>query len=199
MTCRLRGLLRRLHRERRMVGERDEHVQLLIRWTLTTDGDIDGEDAEQVPVGVPHRQEERVLRMPRVLAGPRREIGNVRLAGRAPVELARGNVVRAAAQEPIGEQARPLLDRAHAPEEDRSRLLAAVHGRHFEVVPLRTEQIDDDALVAERLRDRPRDRAEQIGKILVGAHEAADLEQALQRGDRVRSRFGHSGVEAVCL
>ena len=44
-------LLRRLHRERRVVGERDEDVELLVGRAQAAHRLVDGEDAEQVAVG----------------------------------------------------------------------------------------------------------------------------------------------------
>ena len=70
-------LLRRLHRERGVLRERDEHVELFVGRPPPAHRLVDGEDAEQVAVRVAHRQEERVLGMPAVLAAPGRRVGHV--------------------------------------------------------------------------------------------------------------------------
>ena len=59
----------------------------------------------------------------------------------------------------------------------------AVHGRDREVVPRRPVEVHDDRVVAERVGDGPRDRSEEIRQVLLGAHEAGDLEQPPKRGN----------------
>ena len=117
----LPALLRGLHRERCVLRERDEHVELLVGRPAPAHRLVDGEDAEQVAVGVAHRQEERVLGMPAVLAAPRRRVGHVAAVAepRIPVVGTRGHDVRAAPLELRLEQRLPLVPRAHLPEQDR--------------------------------------------------------------------------------
>ena len=69
----LSRLLSRLHRERSVVGQRDEYVEVLVGRTAPAGRLVDGEDAEQMPVGVAQRHEERVLGVPRVGAAARRD------------------------------------------------------------------------------------------------------------------------------
>ena len=72
---RLGRLLRRLHGERGVIGERDEHVELLVGRTAPADRLVDRQDAEQMAVGVAQRDEERVLGMPGVGAVARSNAG----------------------------------------------------------------------------------------------------------------------------
>ena len=102
MPRRLRRLLRRLHRERRVVGERHEHVELLVGRAEAAHGPVDRDDPEQMPVGVAHRQEERVLRMP---------------GAGFPVARAGRDDVGAAAAEAGAQQRLPFRVVAHLPEE----------------------------------------------------------------------------------
>ena len=188
MPGRRRRLLRRLHGDRRMVGERDEHVQLLVGRTPAAERLVDGEDAEQVAVVVAHRHEESVERMPAVRARAGRDVGDVAFAVR-PVELAGLQEVGAAPREVLREQRLPLLDRANVTDQRLARLGPAVDGRDVEVVPRRPMEVDRDRRVPERFRDHPRDRREQLGKVVALANERRDLDEAAQRRDGWKRRL----------
>ncbi len=97
-----------LHGERRVVGERDEHVQLVVGGAHAVDGLVHGEDSEHGPVGAAHRHEQRVLGSPRVRAGrPWLDGGYVREADRVPVHRSCGHDERAAAEKALVEERRP--------------------------------------------------------------------------------------------
>ena len=185
----LGGLLRRLHGERGVVGERDEDVELLVGRAEAAHRLVDGEDADEVAVVMAHRHEERVEWMPRVGADARRVIGEIEVAAvLRPVELAGRHEVRPSLAETVGEQRLPVLDPAHEPDEDRLRLGTAVHRRALEVVPLRTVEVDRDGLVAERLGDDAGDRTEERREVVGRPNEPRDLEEATQRRDRWQIR-----------
>ena len=77
VRLRARGLLCRLHRERGVLGDGDEHVDLVAARLAPGDRLVDGEDAEQLAVRAAHRREQRVVRMPRVRVVADRQVGGV--------------------------------------------------------------------------------------------------------------------------
>ena len=102
-----------------------------------------------------------------------------------PVELALRHEVRAALQEPLVEQRLPVATWLHLAEQRLARLVAAVDGRDDEVVPFAAVEVDHDRAEPERVRDGPRDRREELRKLLARADEARDFEQAAEpREDR---------------
>src|SRR5206468_6224526 len=101
-----------------------------------------------------------------------------------------GDDERTPSLEALVEQTLPLFERAHLAEELGPCRFAAVHRRDAEVVPGGPIEVDDDRLVAERLRDRPRDRRQELGKVTFHAHELRDLEEAAERTDG--RRLGHA-------
>ena len=194
VACGLGRLLRRLHGDCGVVGECHENVELLVGRTQAAHRLVDGEDADEVAVVMAHRHEERVERMPRVVADARRAIRKIEVpAVFRPVELAGRDEVRAALAETVGEQRLPVLDPAHEPDEDGLGLGAAVHRRALEVVPLRAVEVDRDGLVAERLGDDARDRTEEAREVVGGANEPGDLEEATKRRDRGSSAATTAG------
>jgi len=180
---RLHRFLRGLNRERRMIRERDEHVELFIRRTAPARRFVDRQDSEQVTGRMPHRDEERVLGMPGIGASPRLERRNVArlVVDRGPVEVTGLHDVRATPGKALVEQALPVAEVAHLPEQLRPRGVAAVDGRDAEVVPRRPVEIDYHRLVAERFGDRPRDRRQELVQVAACAHEPRDLEESSKR------------------
>src|SRR5581483_4517872 len=130
---------------------------------------------------VPERDEERVLRVPRVVAGAGIDARDVAGVVLAPVELAGGQHVGAATTEAVVEQSIPFLDALRLAEELAAGGVAAVDGRDREVVPGGPVEVDDDRLVAERLGDRARDRSQELEQVSAGPNPRGDLEEASQR------------------
>ena len=130
-----------------------------------------------------HREEECVLGVPAVGTPAGRAVGHVAPGAgrRVPVVGAGLDHERAAPLEPRLEERRPLVPRAHLPEQESPRRVVAVHGGDGEVVPRGPVEVEDDGAIAERLRDRPRDRREQLGEIPFRPHEFRDLEEAAKR------------------
>ena len=186
---RVRRLLRRLQRDGRMVGEGDEDVELLVGRSQPRRRLVDGEDAEQMPVVMAHRHEERVERMPGVVAGSTFAIGHVEVVrDRRPVELASRHDEGAPAVEALRQERRPLLDRASGTEQGPLRRLVAVDSGRLEVVPRGPVHVDRNRPVAERLGDHARDRPEQLGNVVGGADQPSDLEQHAKRRERWKIR-----------
>ena len=180
----VRRLLRRLHDDRRVLGDRDEDVDLVAARLPARDRLVDGEDAEELAVGGAQRREERVVRMPGVRVVAHRQVGRERLV-LAPVELAGGDEVGAALQEPLVEQRLPVGRLPNLPEERLARLVAAEHGRDDEVVPLAPIEVDHDRAEGERIGCSAGDRREELRELFTGSHEARYLEEAAQpREDR---------------
>ena len=165
MASRLGGLLRTLNGKRGVVGERNEHVELLVRGAPQADRFVHRQDAEQVSVGVTHRHEERVLGLPRIVPPARLRVGDVArgVALGGPVVLARLHDVRAAALEALVEQRLPVAEPSHPAEQVGLRSLVAVHGRNPEVVARTAVEVDDDRPVAERLGDRSCNCRQELG------------------------------------
>ncbi len=180
VSRRARRLLRRLQRERSVVGESDEHFELLVGRTAPADRFVDRQDAEQVAVGVAERDEEGVLGLPGVGALPRCERRDIArpVVDLRPVEFAGRHDEGATPSEALVEQALPVADAANLPEQLPSRGIAPMHGRDAEVVPRRAVDVDHDALVAERLGDGSRDRGQQLEQVTACTHECRDLEEA---------------------
>ena len=150
-----RRLLSRLDRERGVLRDRDEDVDLVAARLAAGDRLVDGEDPEQRAVGAAHRDEERVVRMPRVRVVADRQVGRERVEVARPVELAVGEEVGAALQEARVEQRVPVRDLPHLAEQRFARLVAAVDRRDDEVVPFAAVEVDHDRPERERVRRPP--------------------------------------------
>ena len=149
-----------------MVDERDENLELVVDRPPTADRLVDRDDAEQEAAVVAHRDEERVLRIPRVRMARPPSLRHVARPERVPVDRPARHDVGAAPLEPVGEKHRPVLARARIAEQRRPCLLVPIHSRHLEVVPLGAVDVDRDGPVAEGLADGSGDGVEQRGKIL---------------------------------
>jgi hypothetical protein len=106
-------------------------------------------------------------------------LGHVAVARCLPVVAPRRDDVGPSPQEPVADQRVPLGDGADLAGQGLLHCDVPVHGRDREVIPCRPVDVHHDGLIAERFGDGPRDRTEEVGKILLGSHEAADLEQSL--------------------
>ena len=138
-------------------------------------------------VRVAERHEQRVLGMPRVRSLGSGQVWHVGAGGvRRPVEAAVRDEVGAVAQVAVVEQRAPHAPVARVPLQQVAGCGRTVHGGGLEVVPGRAVHVDHDHPEAERLPDRRGDRRQQLGQLLLAAHEAGDLEepvQALERRD----------------
>jgi hypothetical protein len=181
VPVRLSGLACRLDCERRVVGERDEDVELLVGGPTAADRLVHGDDSEQQATLVAHRDEECVLGIPRVGMARARSLRNVARPERAPVDRSARDVVGAAPLEAVGEEHRPVLAGTRIAEQRRPSLRVPVHGRDLEVVPLRPIEVDRDGPVAERLADGSGDSVEQRRKILTRPQKTGYLDEAPQR------------------
>ena len=192
-------LLRGLHRQGGVLGHRDEDVELVGGRLPARDGLVHREDSEQVPVAVPHRHDQGVLRVPGAGVVGRFEIGHVvrhRLV--RPVVLAVGDQVGAALLEALVEQRLPRLEVARLAEQQRARVVVPVHRRHLERVPGRPVEVDDDGPEAERLRDRAGDLVEHRRKVALAPDQPRDVEQAAKpREDRGMAVLDHGGASKV--
>ncbi len=179
----VRRLLCRLQRDRSVVSKGNEDFEVVVgRAPTVRAGSSTDRMPEEMTGLVAHRHEERVERMPRVLADAGLLVREIKvLAGRPPVELARGHDVRPAPVETLREHRLPLLDPAHVADERLPRRLVTVHRRGLEVVPLRPVQVDRDRAVAEGLGDHARDRHQELRDVVGRADEPRDLEQAAER------------------
>jgi len=166
-----------------MIRERDEHVEFFVGRTAPARRLVDRQDAEQMAGRMPHGDEERVLGMPSIGAGPRLERRNVTrlVVDRGPVEIAGLYDIRTTPGEALVEQALPVAEVADLPEQLRPGSVAAVHRRDGKVVPRGPVEIDDHRLVAERSGDRPRDRRQELEQVSACAYEPRDLEEASKR------------------
>ena len=181
MARRLRRLAHRLDGQRAVVDEGDEHVEVVVRGPAAADRLVDRDDPEQKASLVAHRDEERVLGIPGVGMARPSSLRDVARAERGPVDRAARHVVGAPALEALGEEHRPVVAGPCVAEQHGLGLLVAVHGRHLEVVPLGSVEVDRDGPVAERLADGARDGVEQRGKILTRPQKAGHLDEAPQR------------------
>ena len=162
MPCRLRRFARRLDGERRVVDERDEHLQIVVRGPEAAERLVHREDPEKESLLVPHRDEESVLGVPGVGVARPAALRHIARPERVPVD--------GSARHDVGVAEQNLL-----------RLLVPVHGRYLEVVPLRPVEVDGHGSVAERLADGAGDCVEQRGKILTRPQETGNLDEAPQR------------------
>ena len=183
VTGGLGGDLDPLVRHDHMLGEGDEHVDLLIRRPQARPGFVDGHDTEQRPVGAAHRDDEGVLRVPGIGIQADREIRNVR-GHSGPDGFVVRNEVGAAPEEALGQKRRPPIRRSGRAEQRVARLLVPVHRRHFEVAFSGPVEVDRDRAPAERLRDRLRNPVDEPRQIALVADKTSDLEQAPQLRER---------------
>ena len=159
IRLRARRLLGRFDRERRVLADGDQYVELVAGRLAAGDRLVDREDPEQRAVRAAHRGEQRVVRMPRTRVVGDGDVGREgRLAVGLPVELAGGNEVHAALEIALVEQRLPVGHLADAAEQRLARLVAPVDGADDEIVPFAPVEIDDDRAEGERVRDRLRDR-----------------------------------------
>ena len=195
-----RGLLRRLDGDRGVLGDGDEHVDLVAARLAAGERLVDGEDAEQPAVAAAHRHEERVVGVPGAGVVAHLEVRCVHAARvLVPVELAGRDDVGAALQEALVEQRLPVVDLADLAEQRLARPVAAVDGADHEVVPFAAVEVDDDRPERERVRHRPRDRQEEVGQLVAGSDQPRHLEQSAQtREDRrltqIESRHRTSSI-----
>ena len=181
MPRRLRRLARRLDGKRRVVDERDEHFEVVVRGPAAAHGLVHRDDPEQEAALVAHRDEERVLGIPGVGVARTASFRHVARPERVPVDGAARHDVGAAPLEALGEEHRPVVAGPRVAEQHRLRLLVPVHGRHLEVVPLGPVEVDCDGPVAERLADGSGDGVEQRRKILTRPQKTGHLDEAPQR------------------
>jgi hypothetical protein len=195
--------LRVLERARDVERERREHRDLRVLGPAAGLGLVDGEDPEHVPVGVHERDDEGVVRAPRVRRVDARELGHVRERV-LPVLLLLADQVGAVAQEALVEVRRPGVPRSRLAKQLRARGLAAVHGDDLEVVLGRAVEVDHDGVEAERLGDRPGDLVEEPRELAARANEPRDVEEATQvregvqrgvHGRPVRHRLRRTPIE----
>ena len=181
MPRRLRRLACRLEGKRRVVDEGDEYVEVVVRGPPAGDGLVHRDDPEQEASLVAHRNEERVLGIPRVGVARPPSLRHVARPERVPVDRAARHDVGATPLEALGEEHRPVVAGPRVAEQHRLRLLVPVHRRHLEVVPLGPVEVDGDGPVAERLADGSGDSVEQRRKILTRPQKAGHLDEAPQR------------------
>ena len=161
---------------------------------------------------MPHRHEERVLRVPGIIPAARLQVGNVArgVALGRPVVLSGPHDVRAAALEALVEQRLPLRDPAKLAEQVLARSLVAVDRRDAEVVPRSTVEVDHDRAVAERLGDRsreepfgicvgepPRESRSQFRRWVREGRRAAAERACVLDGER-RLQLRDEGAEFLC-
>ena len=188
-------LLEALEGEGDVVGDRHEHLQLLVRRARARVGLTDRQDPQHVPVGVEHRHEQLVVGVPRVGVGARLPGGDVPLADVAlPVERPVRDQIGAAALEPLVEERSPRGPVEGVAEERPACVVGAVHRRHLEVVPRGTVEVDDDGVEPERRRDRIRDGLEQGRLLGPFPDEPGDLQEAAKAVDG-RRVLGHGAAE----
>jgi hypothetical protein len=178
---RLCGLACCLDGKRRVVDERDEHLEFVVRRSPAADRLVHRDDPEQEAALVAHRDEERVLGIPGVGVARAASCRHVARPERVPVDGTTQHDVGTAPLEALGEEHRPVLAGPRVPEQHRLRLLVPVHRRHLEVVPLGPVEVDRDGSVAERLADGPGDGIEQRRKILTRPQKTGYLDEAPQR------------------
>jgi hypothetical protein len=174
-----RGLvrLRILDRERDVISQRDEDVELTVVGAAQRIGLVDGHHSEQGSVRCLQRYEKDVVRMPRVrIVGDRVDRRCIGRPRPAPVVRARQDDVRAPAQEAFVEQRPKVVPRPRAPHERRARLLAPADRRHAEVVPGRAIERDRDRLIPERLADRPCQVAQALGQAAARTGQTGHLD-----------------------
>jgi hypothetical protein len=172
--------LRGLDGERRVLGDSNEDVELLVARPASGARLVNGENPEQVSGAVPHRHDQRVLRMPGVRVVGRLDVRHERRHVGEPVELLVRDQVGAVAQEALVEERLPRGEVARVTEQRLARARVAVDVRHHEVVPRGPVEVDRHRPEAEALRDGARDRLEDRVEVVLAADEARDLEEAAQ-------------------
>ena len=116
---------------------------------------VDGDDAEQRPVGTPHR-DDRASSGCQASGSELIERSGTCDGQVLPVGLVVRDQVGAAPEEALGEERRPGSLRACRAEQRLARALVAVHRRHLEVAFGGPVEVDRDSSAAERIRDRRR-------------------------------------------
>ena len=106
---RLRRLADRLDGQRRVVDERDEHVELVVRRAAAADRLVHRDDPEQQASLVAHGDEQRVLGIPGVGMAGAPAFRHVARPERVPVDCAARHDVGAATLEALGEEDRPVV------------------------------------------------------------------------------------------
>ena len=195
-----RRFLRGFDRDRGVLRDGDQDVDLVSARLAAGERLVDGQDPEQASVAAAHRHEERVVGMPRAGVVAHLEIRRVHAAVvLVPVELAGRDDVCAALQEAPVEQRLPVVDLANLAEERLARPIAAVDGADHEVVPFAAVEVDDHRPECERVGHRPRHRQEEVGQLVARPDEARHLEQSAQpredgRLTQIQSRHRRSSI-----
>ena len=180
-------LLGALERERRVVGDRRQHLQLGRPGPAARERLAHRDDAQHVPGGVEQRHEQLVVGVPvaGIVAGrPCRHVPASDVV--RPVERAVRDQVRPAVLEAVVEQRRPGLPGQRVSQQLLTRLHASMDGGHLEVVPGRPVQVDHDRAVAERHADRACDRLQHAAGVGLVTDQPRHLEQASKTGSSSR-------------
>jgi hypothetical protein len=179
------GVLRHTERERGVLGDRDERVDLVVGGAPATVRLVHRDDPDEEALGVAQRHEQRVLRRPGVGVVARRDPRHVAIdAQPLPVELAARHEVGAAAGEALVEERHPCLARRALPYEGAHRLLRADDGRGEHVVERRPVDVHHDGAVPEQLPDRAADVLEDLLEVRLVADEGSALEHLAEASDR---------------
>ena len=191
------ALLCGLEGEGSVRSERNGDSELLVARTEAVHRIPEGHHAEDLPVESLERHEQLVRRMPTFRPVDDGRAGRNEPCARMlrPVECVARDEVRALAPKPRMEERFPGVDVVHRTKERLTDRIASVHDRDVEVVPLRAVDVQDDRFETERLRDSPRDRAEDRADLGTAADRACDVEQGAQGGRVLRcSRSGWRGL-----
>ena len=155
---------------------------------------VDGDDPEQLAVGVGQRDEQRILGVP-VAPGRRRpgRSGHVGGVLEGPVHRPGGDEVRAR-DLVLGDQERPPVGprRRRAHERLVGVVLLPERDDDLEVVPLRPAQVDDDGPEAGRAQQAGGDRREHGLEVAARPQGAADVQEPAELFGQGRGRrAGH--------
>ena len=187
-----------LDRERDVLRDSDQNIELVDVRPAERRRLVDGHHAEQRTGRRPQRHEQHVLGMPRVgIVGRRLDRRSERRARCAPVVRARGDHVCAAPEEALVEE-RPVVGmRAGKAAQRLARLFAAAHGRDAKVIPRGPVERDRHGLVTERVADRRCELVQPLGQAPTRACESSHLDQPPERARGVALRHSYANFHFI--
>ena len=179
-------------RKRRVVRDRHECVELLVRGAAPGFGLVDRDHADQNALRVAQWHEQRVLGPPGIRILALLDTGHVAVHAEAfPVEFASRDEVRAAALEALVEQRHPGRTRRAPAHELRDRILRPDGGGGEHVVEGRAVHVHHHGAIAEQLGDRAADVLEHVREVVLVADVRGALEHVAQARDRGELTGGH--------